>query len=90
MLTTATGKKPKYIGKPAPDMINILSNKYNIKPENIAVVGDRIYTDITAGFNAGTFTICVLSGESTMETINNSDIKPNLIVDSVKDLIKMI
>lgn len=85
MLTTATGKKPKYIGKPAPDMINILSNKYNIKPENIAVVGDRIYTDITAGFNAGTFTICVLSGESTMETINNSDIKPNLIVDSVKD-----
>lgn len=90
MITNATGKEPKYIGKPEPDMINILSKKYNIKPENIAMIGDRVYTDITAGFNAGAFTICVLSGESTMDTINNSIIKPSMIVNSVKDLIPLL
>lgn len=90
MITNATGKEPKYIGKPEPDMINILSKKYNIKPENIAMIGDRVYTDIAAGYNAHSFTICVLSGESTMQTINESPIKPSLIVNSVKDLIPMI
>ena len=90
MLTVATGKQPFYIGKPEPIMINILANKYNIENKNIAMIGDRVYTDIVAGYNANAYTICVLSGESTMKTIEDSSIKPDLIVNSVKDLIKMI
>ena len=90
MITNATCKTPTYIGKPSPEMIYILSEKLNIPTNKIAMVGDRVYTDITAGFNANAFTICVLSGESTMETINNSEIKPDLIVDSVKDLIQYL
>ena len=90
MITNATGVEPTYIGKPSSLMIDILSSELNIKKENIAVVGDRVYTDIAAGYNAGTFTICVLSGESTMDTINRSDIKPDLILDSVKDIIPLI
>ena len=90
MITNATGKTPTYIGKPSPEMIYILSNKLNIETSKIAMVGDRVYTDITAGFNANAYTICVLSGESTMETINNSTVKPDLIVNSVKDLIKYL
>ncbi len=90
MITNATGKIPTYIGKPSPEMIYILSKKLNIPTEKIAMVGDRIYTDITAGYNANAYTICVLSGESTMETINNSTIKPDLIADSVKDLIQYL
>lgn len=90
MITNATGVEPKYIGKPEPDMINILAEKYNINKKDIAMIGDRVYTDITAGHNAGTFTICVLSGESTMKTIEDSPVKPDMIVDSVKDLIKLL
>ncbi len=90
MITNATGKIPTYIGKPSPEMIYIISNKLNIPTEKIAVVGDRVYTDITAGYNANSYTICVLSGESTMDTINKSTIKPNLIVNSVKDLIQYL
>lgn len=90
MITNATGVEPTYIGKPSPLMIDILSEKLNIKKENIAMVGDRVYTDIAAGYNAKAFTICVLSGESTMETINKSDIKPDLILDSIKDIIPLI
>ncbi len=90
MITNATGKKPTYIGKPSPMMINLLQSKYNINKEKIAMVGDRVYTDIKAGVNANVKTICVLSGESTMETIENSDVKPDLILNSVKDIIPLL
>lgn len=90
MITNATGVEPTYIGKPSPDMIYILSKELNIPTNEIAMVGDRVYTDIAAGYNANCFTICVLSGESTMDTINNSNIKPDLILDSVKDIIDLI
>ena len=90
MITNATKVEPTYIGKPSPLMIDILSEKLNIKKENIAVIGDRIYTDIASGVNAGCFTILVLSGESTMETVKESSIKPDLILNSIKDLIPII
>lgn len=90
MITNATKVEPTYIGKPSPFMVDLLSDKLNIKKDRIAVVGDRVYTDIACGYNAKAFTICVLSGESTMDTINESDIKPDLILDSIKDLIPLI
>ena len=90
MLTVATTKKPTYIGKPSPYMINLLADELGIAKKNIAVIGDRVYTDIMAGYNAQTTTICVLSGESTKETIDESPIKPDYVVNSVKDLITFI
>ena len=90
MITHATGRKPFFIGKPNPYMIDILSEKLNIKKDNICVVGDRCYTDIASGVNAKTKTICVLSGEATMDTINESSFKPTLVLNSVKDIIPLI
>ncbi len=90
MLTVATNKQPIYIGKPNPDMIYLLSKKFNIPCDKIAVIGDRVYTDIASGFNAKATTICVLSGESTMKTIEESEIKPDYIFNSIKDLINLI
>lgn len=90
MITNATKKKPLYIGKPSPMMINLLQKKYNIDKEKIAMVGDRVYTDIMSGYNANVKTICVLSGESTVETINESNVKPDYVLDSVKDIIPLL
>ena len=90
MITNATKVEPTYIGKPKPDMINILQKKYGLEKDEIIVVGDRVYTDITAGYNANVGTICVLSGESTMDTINESTVKPDLILNSVKDIIPLL
>lgn len=90
MITNATKKEPKFIGKPEADMINILSKKYNIEKDKIVMIGDRVYTDIKAGYNAGVNTICVLSGEATLDTIKNEDVSPDFIFDSVKDLIDLI
>ena len=68
-------------------VINSYSIKYNIEKDKILMIGDRVYTDIASGKNANCVTVCVLSGEATIDTINNSNIKPDFIFDSIKDLI---
>ena len=83
----ATGKKPVYIGKPQPTMINVVMEKFNVSKEETVVFGDRIYTDIASGYNAGVDTVLVLSGEATLDDYKNSEIKPTFVLNSVKDLL---
>ena len=83
----ATGKRPIYIGKPEPTMVFELMKKYNALKEEVVVIGDRVYTDIASGVNAGVETICVLSGEATLKDIDESDVKPTYVLNSVKDIL---
>ena len=50
------------------------------------MVGDRLYTDIAAGKNNGLKSILVLSGEASMEDVRESEVLPDLIFDSVKEI----
>ena len=84
----ATGKKPIFIGKPNPMMINLAMKKFNANKEQTVVIGDRIYTDIASGFNANVDTILVLSGEATINDCQNSDIKPTYVLESVAEILK--
>ena len=86
LLTASTGAKPYYIGKPNREMVDIISRKTGVANENIACVGDRLYTDIAVAQNAGAISICVLSGESCMEDIAAAERKPDMIFPSVKEL----
>ena len=86
MIKNATGKEPIYIGKPEPTMVSIVREKYGCRPEETVVVGDRLYTDIATGLNAGVATICVLTGEATEDEIKDGQIKPKYTFDSVKDV----
>ena len=86
MLKNATGKTPFFIGKPEPIMVDCVLKKLGIRREDTVIVGDRLYTDIATGKNAGVDTICVLSGEATMEDIESGDVKPTWIFDSVKEI----
>ena len=86
LLTATTGVKPKYLGKPNGEMINFLCKRENISIEDTIVVGDRLYTDILAGINAGCDSVAVLTGETNMNEINNSEYKPTYIINSIKDL----
>ena len=54
------------------------------------MVGDRLYTDVAAGVNNGYTGILVLSGEAMMEDVKVSDVEPDLIFDSVKDMIPFL
>lgn len=65
----ATGRKPDIcLGKPDPTMIQCIMKRHGLKPENMAMVGDRIYTDIAMANNANACGVLVLSGETTLET----------------------
>lgn len=83
----ATGKKPVFIGKPEPTMINIVMRKFGVKKSDTVVIGDRLYTDIASGVNAGVDTVMVLSGEATLKDYEESQIKPTFVLNSVKEML---
>ena len=87
MLEKATGKTPFYIGKPRKEMAILAASFKKAKLQDTVLIGDRLYTDIKCGLNAGIFSVLVLSGESTREDIEKFEIYPNLVVESVKELI---
>ena len=90
MIFNATGKRPVVIGKPEALMPQLAMEKTGYSKEQTAVIGDRIYTDIKSGINAGTVTILVMSGETTQEILNSSPEKPDFVFDSAKELIDLI
>ena len=67
-------------------MVNCVLKKLGMKAEEAVIIGDRLYTDIKTGANAGVDTICVLSGEATIQDIEEGDVKPTYVFDSVKEI----
>ena len=90
MLRKATGRSPYVIGKPKPDMVNMAINIVNLSSEETVVVGDRLYTDIACGVNAGVDTILVLSGETKREDVKTSSVKPTFILQDIKELLEIL
>lgn len=80
----------RVIGKPNKDIIEYLTIRVNKKREEIAMVGDRLYTDIAAGRNHGLKSVLVLSGEATLEETASSEVKPHLIFSSVREMIPFL
>ena len=90
MLTKATGRTPKFIGKPEPEMALLAMEKYGVSKDRTMVVGDRIYTDIACGVHAGIWSAFVLSGEGTMADVENSPEKPTHIYQNIRALLRQL
>lgn len=86
MLKNATGREPIFMGKPHTFMVQHLRSRFGLPPSSMAIIGDRLTTDIALGFNGGLTTICVLSGEATVEDIRKSPLKPDFVVHSIDQL----
>ena len=82
MIYNATGKRPFVIGKPSPLMIRLAMEKEGCSPLETAVIGDRIYTDIKSGLNAGALSVLVMSGETTPEILEKSADKPDIVLEN--------
>lgn len=90
-LEGAVGRKPDtVIGKPSPLMLNELCSSLGLRPEEVAVCGDRLYTDVASARNAGCFGVLVLSGETTLETALAADPAPDLIAASAAEFGKIL
>ncbi len=89
-IEASTGRAPLVIGKPNPGMLFSLSKKFDIDKSRTAIVGDRLYTDIQLGEEAGLITILVLSGETTAEQYAASSLKASYVFSSVQELARVI
>lgn len=90
MLCNATKRMPKVIGKPEATMALLALEKYGFPKEQALMIGDRIYTDIACGVHAGVCSLLVLSGESTKQTVEESEIKPDIILPDIKCLYNIL
>ena len=86
MLWRATGKRPVFIGKPRPEMLTLAMSKYGYTKAESVMIGDRVYTDIASGYNAGIDTIFVLSGEGTMADAESSETPPTYIFNGIREV----
>mgnify|MGYP003310950692 CR=1 FL=1 len=64
-------------------LIDLAIEKFNSTPAETVLIGDRVYTDIAAGINAGIDTIMVLSGEGTVKETEERKIFPTVILDNI-------
>lgn len=78
------------IGKPNGDIMDYLARRAGAVKSQTAMVGDRLYTDVAAGVNNGYTGILVLSGEAGMKDVEKSEVIPDLIFSSVKEMIPFI
>ena len=90
MIENATGKKPVVIGKPSPLMPELVMERLGITKEQTCVVGDRIYTDVKSGLNAGITGILVMSGETTPQILAESADKPHLVLEDAGEILAAI
>ena len=86
LITASTGVKPKVIGKPNREIIDAMFRKKPVRREQVAMVGDRLYTDIVMGHNAGVASILVLSGEARREDIISAPAKPDYVFEGLGTL----
>lgn len=86
MVEAATGVKPKYLGKPFRETVDMIKLITGRSADELAFVGDRLYTDIATGVNSGITGILVLTGETELKDVASSAVKPDFIFDSLAAL----
>jgi HAD superfamily hydrolase (TIGR01450 family) len=87
LLEKATGRGPDIVlGKPDPAMLSGILERHGLRPAQIAMVGDRIYTDILMAHRAAAFGVLVLTGEATAHDAAQANPPPHLVVPSLAEL----
>ena len=81
-------REPIVVGKPAAFMLDYISKKFNVRPDQMCMVGDRLDTDILFGKDGGLRTLLVLSGVTTEETLlsDKNTIAPDYYTSCLGDL----
>ncbi len=87
-IEASAGRRPDIIlGKPYQGIVEEALRMTGFRTDELAMVGDRLYTDIATGVNFGMTSILVLSGEATLQDLENSPVKPHLIFDKLCDMV---
>ena len=91
LIKAVTGREPDLvIGKPYKTMAEYVAKDFGLRPDEIAMVGDRLYTDIKFATDNGMTSILVLTGETTLPDLEKSDVKPDVVLGTFKDVLKLL
>ncbi len=80
------GKQAYFVGKPNPLMMRHAQKRLGVKPEDMAIIGDRMDTDVIAGIESEMDTVLVLSGVTTPEIMNSYPYRPTYVLNGVGDI----
>lgn len=86
MLKVTTGRTPVYAGKPNGRIVTMCMEQTGASPEDVLVVGDRLYTDIACGIHAGVETALVYTGEAEPEDLENTEFMPDYTFENIRQL----
>ena len=87
-IEASTGRRPDLVvGKPNTGIVEAVLRRTGLKPNELAMVGDRLYTDIETGLRSGMLSILVMSGETTEAMLAESQTKPDLKFGRLSDMI---
>lgn len=90
-LQSATGRAPDAIlGKPDPRMLHGLMHRHGLKASELAMVGDRLYTDVEMARRSGALGVLVLTGEATAAEAARQDPPPDLVLEDLSVLGKAL
>ena len=89
-LQFASGVEPTVIGKPKNAIFQSALKRFGAKPENTLMVGDRLNTDILGASRLGISTILVLTGVNSREDAANGEVKPDLILENINELLQLL
>jgi len=86
LVTAATGIRPRVVGKPEAGMAEAAARRIGLPPERLAMVGDRLYTDVRMALENRMVAVLVLSGETTRDDLAASPYRPHHVVPSLAHL----
>ena len=90
LIEESTGIAPRFLGKPWKETVDMVLEITGYSLEEVAFVGDRIYTDVATGVNNGTKGFLVLTGEADMKTVEESSVEPTCVYDSLKEMMEYL
>ncbi|MDP2772359.1 MAG: HAD-IIA family hydrolase [Nocardioides sp.] len=90
LISTATGRRPYFIGKPNPLMMRTALNRVNAHSETTVMIGDRMDTDIISGLEAGLRTVLVATGSTRPADVERFPYRPTMVCDSIADLVELV
>lgn len=86
MLKVTVDREPYYVGKPNKDIVSMCMEQVDARKEEVLVVGDRLYTDIACGRNAGVETALVYTGEAKASDLLDTPHMPDYTFENIREL----
>lgn len=92
LVTASTNVTPRYLGKPYPEVVDMIEKVTGIDRADMCIFGDRLYTDIALGAHNGVCSVLVLSGESTLDDVEKLDDgdRPDFVFPSLDEVDKLM